>query len=335
MRDDSTSLQRTRGAALPLAPAGVGAAWRTAQVVVLFGTAGLVGLLAFRPAQGLRVLWAGAVPVLPAVLLVQPALWRNVCPLATLSLAVGRPGGRGIDAARVEMWTALGAALLYLVVPARLLLFDGSATAAILLIVGATLAAVAFGVGRESKAGFCNAMCPMLPVERLYGQAPVLDVSNVRCATCTTCTPRGCLDLAGGKAIAQVIGPARRTHHWLLRPFGLFAASFPGLVGGWFLLRRIPDPSVLQVYGGILVACVVSWALVAVAVRTLDVAMPTAMVTLAAVAAALFYWFTIASIRAAWSLPVALVLPARVVSLAAIGGWWIRRVAPALGPHPS
>ena len=45
----------------------------------------------------------------------------------------------------------------------------------------AGLAAWMLGRRGERKAGFCNALCPILPVERLYGQAPLVAAGNPRC----------------------------------------------------------------------------------------------------------------------------------------------------------
>src|SRR5690606_14925626 len=58
--------------------------WRLAQAAALLGLLGAVVALVAAPSLGLRVVWSAAVPVLPAVFLLAPALWRNVCPLATL-----------------------------------------------------------------------------------------------------------------------------------------------------------------------------------------------------------------------------------------------------------
>ena len=57
-------------------------------------------------------------------------------------------------------------------------------------IMGAVVALVAvgalvLGLLYDAKAGFCNAMCPVLPVERLYCQSPLIDVPNPRCVPCT------------------------------------------------------------------------------------------------------------------------------------------------------
>ena len=61
-------------------------------------TAMLVALVTF-PVAANRTFWFAIVPVLPALFLVNAELWRNVCPVATLSTlrdgdSVVRPLGR-------------------------------------------------------------------------------------------------------------------------------------------------------------------------------------------------------------------------------------------------
>ena len=98
------------------------------------------------------------------------------------------------------------------------------------------------------KAGFCNSICPVLPVERLYGQAPLATLSNPRCPDCTLCTPRGCIDLSPSKSVAQTFGPVRRSQAWLFTSFGVFAGSFPGFVLGYFTWQDVPFAAAGTVY---------------------------------------------------------------------------------------
>jgi hypothetical protein len=120
-------------------------------------------------------------------------------------------------------------------VPMRAIFFDVSASA----VLGAALLGIALaivgGLVFRWKAGFCNAFCPMLPVERLYGQDPLVDVGNGRCGACVSCTPGACIDLTPRKSIPQLLGQARKSDAWLRTPFGVFTTAFPGLVLGYWL----------------------------------------------------------------------------------------------------
>jgi hypothetical protein len=106
-------------------------------------------------------------------------------------------------------------------VPARHLLFNqnGPALAVTILAVGALAAAL--GTVFTVRSAFCNALCPVLPVEQLYGQSPLIQLDRGRCSTCVLCVKTGCLDLTD-KVIPQLLGTSRRSARWLLTPHGAF-----------------------------------------------------------------------------------------------------------------
>ncbi len=337
--------------------------WRLAQAAALLGLLGAVVALVAAPSLGLRVVWSAAVPVLPAVFLLSPALWRNVCPLATLgtgrppatplttsewrarlmatsTLPVGGPmapgpvpGSRALPTVHasadqrgrrsvIARANAIGIVLLVALLPARRLLLNDSALATLALVAAAGVAAWTLGRRGERKAGFCNALCPVLPVERLYGQAPLVAPDNPRCAPCTVCTTRGCLDLAGRKAVAQVLGPGRRSRAWLREPFGAFAAAFPGLVLAYGLAPALAG-NAAETVALFLALAASSWlAVLAAAVRGLpsSVLVPAC----AAVAAATYYWFVGPDLGRAWGMPT-LGEAVRVAGLGVVGLWVVAR----------
>lgn len=306
---------------------GSGPRWRLAQAAALLGLLGAVVALVAAPSLGLRLVWSAAVPVLPAVFLLSPALWRNVCPLATLGTG-GAPATprttseRRARRAVIAHANAAGIVILVVLLPARRLLLNESALATLALVAAAGLAAWTLGRRGERKAGFCNAFCPVLPVERLYGQSPLVAPDNPRCAPCTVCTTRGCLDLAGRKAVAQVLGPGRRSRAWLREPFGAFAASFPGLVLAYGLAPALAGNPV-EMVGLFLALGAVSWiAVLAAAVRgrPFSVLVPAC----AAVAAATYYWFAGPDLGRAWGMP-ALGEAFRVAGLGVVGLWVVAR----------
>jgi hypothetical protein len=47
----------------------------------------------------------------------------------------------------------------------------------------------AFIVGMlfKGKSGWCSSICPLLPVQRIYGQTPFLLVANTHCPPCVGC----------------------------------------------------------------------------------------------------------------------------------------------------
>ena len=64
--------------------------WKLAQFSGVVLTAVLLAGLLREPELTLKILWNAVVPLLPAVFLLQPEIWRNACPLATLNVVSGR-----------------------------------------------------------------------------------------------------------------------------------------------------------------------------------------------------------------------------------------------------
>ncbi len=291
----------------------------------------MVGLMA-RPEPTLHALWNVVIPLLPASFLVSPALWRGVCPIATLNtLSNGVIERRGLTVIWVPVTGTIGVALLALLVPARrfLLNTDGMALAAVILLVA--VAAVLLGALYDMKAGFCNSICPVLPVERLYGQAPLATLSNPRCPDCTLCTPRGCIDLSPSKSVAQILGPARRSHAWLFTFFGVFAGSFPGFVLGYFTRQDVPFAAAGSVYGAVGLMAAGSYAITVLAVRALKLEFNLALAILGAAGAGLYYWFAAPAFASALGLASAMAFGLRVVALALVAVWLayaVRRPSP-------
>ncbi|MEZ5660752.1 MAG: hypothetical protein R3E83_20255 [Burkholderiaceae bacterium] len=126
--------------------------WPLARVITMTGAIAMIVALLKWPAPALRLWWGLVVPLLPAVFLAAPGLWRNSCPL--------------------------------------------------------------------------------LPIQRLYGQMPFARVRHTHCQPCVGCA-RNCVDLAPERGPLADHYHADRRHRGLRR---LFAAAFPGLVLGYFLV---------------------------------------------------------------------------------------------------
>lgn len=301
--------------------------WRIAQAVGLLLLAGLMVGLVARPEPTLHVLWSVVIPLLPASFLVSPALWRGICPLATLNtLSNGLIERRALTAKWIPVGGATGVVLLALLVPARRFLFNTDAMALATVILLVAVAAVLLGALYDMKAGFCNSICPVLPVERLYGQAPLATLSNPRCPDCTLCTPRGCIDLSPTKSVVQTLGPARRSHAWLGTVFGVFAGSFPGFVLGYFTWQDVPFAAAGSVYLAIGLMAAGSYAITVLTVHALRLEFTLALAILGAAAAGLYYWFSAPALAIAVGLGPAMAFGLRVVALALVAVWLARAV---------
>ncbi len=206
-------------------------AWRTVQVLVWLVGVGLLVALVAAPELGIHAFWNVLIPVAPALLVFAPGVWRNICPLASTAL-VSRHAGISAKRPVSPVWQArlaLGGTLLLLaIVPLRHVVLDlnGPATA---LAIG-SLAVVAFGFGLmfEWKSGWCSGLCPVHPVEKLYGSKPAVTVPNAHCTACEQCVSP-CLDST------PAITPLSVNRYTSRRLAGLLlVGGFPGFVWGWF-----------------------------------------------------------------------------------------------------
>jgi hypothetical protein len=205
----------------------------------------LAGLF-LRPDLTLTILWSLVIPLVPASLLVAPQLWRNVCPLATLNMASNGLVARRNPSPRLLAGAAVaGMVLLGVMVPARRVMFNTDATILAVTIAAVAVLASVLGAVFEAKSGFCNALCPVLPVERLYGQAPFVELSNPRCDGCTHCSVKGCIDLAPAHAIEPVVQRLGKGRAWL----PVLAAAAAG-VYYWFASPILAGTLLLGSLGG-------------------------------------------------------------------------------------
>lgn len=309
--------------ALPVAPGRPW--WFAAQIVGLSLTAVLLVALVMMPQPALHVLWDMVIPLLPAVFLVNPLVWRSVCPLATLNEYSGNRSGGGALPPRAlrAAWVA-GVALLFVMVPARRFLFNENGLALAITIALVAVLALAAGLAYGGRAGFCNAICPVLPVEKLYGQAPLLPMAGARCALCTVCTPAGCIDLAADKTMAQTLGPRRKHSGWLRTGFGVFAAAFPGFVIGYFTTTNGDLASAGTVYVRVLGFAAVSYGAVVSLALLFNARARWAMPVLGAASLGLYYWYASPSLAESYALSPASAWVIRAV-MAAVIGWWLWR----------
>ncbi|MEW5917895.1 MAG: hypothetical protein AB1762_15945 [Gemmatimonadota bacterium] len=299
--------------------------WTIAQYAGVALTLLLLLGLAIRPALWLHVLWDMVIPLLPAVFLLNPMLWRNVCPLATLNSLTGRSiGRRTLDARAARFACGIGLLLLFLLVPARRFLFNTNGIALGATILAVSLLALIGGAIFSRRAGFCNAMCPVLPVEKLYGQNPLVQIGSARCADCSLCTASGCIDLAATKTVAQTMGPRRKDGRWLLTPFGVFAASFPGFIVAFSLLENGALDTAPAVYAQILAFAVVSYLAVAIITGASRLSMSRVMPLLGAAAFFLYYWFGAPVVAAAYGAPTVGVIVIRAGATLLLSVWLAR-----------
>lgn len=300
--------------------------WRRAQLVGLGLTGVLVLALLTWPAPALRWFWGVVIPVLPAVFLVNPMIWRNICPLATINTALVRPSfwNQRVASSRLPMLWSLGILLLIAMVPARRVLFNQNGPVLAATIISVSGLALLAGWLVPRRGGFCNTICPVLPVEKIYGQAPLIKVGSARCGNCSLCTPSGCIDLSGSKSARQSLG-RHNGRNWLLTPFGVFTAAFPGFILGYFSTADGPLTETFHVYTTVVAMMAISCALTVLVVVVLRLKVEVAMTLSGALAAGLYYWFSVPSMLEVMGVQNRLVaMSLKAVMFGVVAAWLLK-----------
>ncbi len=333
MSATNASIPANRG---PLAPASHAkrAAWGAGRVVVLLATVAiLLGLLRW-PETTLALLWNLLIPILPASFFITPQFWRGICPLATVNQWCGgrfrnaHAGGKLLSA-----FNLLGIVLLLVMVATRRLVFNENGPVLAITILLVIAAAALLGALFSVRAGFCNALCPILPVERLYGQHPLVRLDNRRCHPCTHCVPKGCLEVDQPKSILHAIRTSGGKYAWLGTGYGILAASLPGFIVGYFTQENVSWAATgaawaaVSVYLWIAACSLVSCLAALVIVRALRLNAVVSLTLLAVSAGALYYWWAAPLIVGALQLPPIAAWPLRGLIYLLLIVWLIRATA--------
>ncbi|HNG78016.1 MAG TPA: FAD-dependent oxidoreductase [Burkholderiaceae bacterium] len=224
-----------------------GWAWNLLRLGAVAASLALAAFLVLDPDHALPLFWGLIVPVLPLVFMFTPGLWRNLCPLATSNQLPRRLGiSQGLTQRALSQGLAypIGIALLIAGVVGRKLLFNFNGAATAELILAAMGSALLGGLLFKGKSGWCSSICPLLPVQRLYGQTPFIRIANTQCEPCVGCA-KNCYDFNPGQAyLADQYDPNPNYRNF--RRF--FAGIFPGLILGYYLvpdLRQVGAAEVL------------------------------------------------------------------------------------------
>jgi nitrite reductase (NADH) large subunit len=283
--------------------------WQAVRAVSVLAYLALCVTLFVRPAAGLFVFFGVIVPLLPILFFVAPGLWRNICPLAAAN-QVPRVLGftRGLTAPEWFRRRAFVVAmvLFFGIAGARLAVFNGSGPATGVLLAVVIAAAFLGGLLFKGKSGWCSQICPLLPLQRVYGQTPFVRVPNSHCRPCVACT-KNCYDfqpISAYQADLHEDDPA-----WTA-PRKLFVAALPGFVLGFFTLVGVGAQPWTTTYGQLALFFLGSVGLFYAAEALLPLSSAVTIAVWGAAALNIFYWFagvvladsfaTITGVRAPW-----------------------------------
>ena len=184
-----------------------------------------------------------------------------------------------------------------------------------LLLLGAMTAAFAGGMFFKGKSGWCSTMCPLLPVQRIYGQTPLFMVANAHCQPCVGCV-KNCYDFNPRAAYLADLNDA--DDYWSgYRRF--FVGAFPGLVLAFF---KVPSGSHLHILGEMALYVAVSLASFALFNAFIKTSTHTLTALYGGVAFSIFYWFVGASYG-----PPVIDWIARAAAIALAATWFVRTIA--------
>lgn len=217
-----------------LPPQGPAWLWTALRAVAVTGALAIAATLMAEPATGLLLFWGLAIPVVPAVLVVAPGLWRQVCPMAALNQlprTLGR--GRSLELPAPVKQAAFTIALVVFIGAVALrqpwLNHHGPSVGALVLAMLA--AALAGGWFFKGRSGWCGTFCPLGPIQRTYGQAPLVLVRNGYCEPCVGCQ-KNCYDFNPRAAVFSDVYDDDARYAAQRR---LFMGLLPGLLLGYFL----------------------------------------------------------------------------------------------------
>lgn len=212
--------------------------WWFLRLATLGVVAGLASFLVRDPEQGLKLFWTVAMPILPLFFAFAPGFWRQVCPMAfanqvprTFGFSQGKSLPKPVKAAAF----LIASTTFFALVSLRPFLFNVSAGGTLALIGLALSFAFIGGVVFSGRSGWCGTLCPLAPIQRVYGLGPIVKVRNGYCDTCLGCQ-KNCYDF---NPRAAFVADFQDKDPFYLAQRRLFTAALPGFVIGFFAYGRL------------------------------------------------------------------------------------------------
>jgi NADPH-dependent 2,4-dienoyl-CoA reductase/sulfur reductase-like enzyme/ferredoxin len=300
-------------------------AWWVIRAAVLAAMFTVVALLWIDPPLGLRIFWGIAIPLLPIFFFLAPGVWRNICPLASsnqLPRALNWTRAMTPPPLLKQYSYAISISFFFIFVSLRKIGLQTSGVWTGALLTAVVVSAFSGGMIFKGKSGWCSSICPLLPVQRVYGQTPFLLVANTHCQPCVGCT-KNCYDFNPKVAY---LADLREDSSWSAgRKY--FAAAFPGLILGFFRVPSVPAASIGLIYGELALYVAASIAIFFLLDSFIGVSTHKLTTLFAVAALNIFYWYAFPVIVKSVSglaSPAPLTWAARAVVLALSGAWVVR-----------
>lgn len=264
--------------------------WQTARVTVLVVTLGFVTLLFLKPELGLSLFWKLLLPCLPIVFATAPGLWRQVCPMAFLNQLPRQFGfsmEKTLPLVFKNMSYIFAVSAFFTLVSLRHVNLNAVPMAFFALVVAVLILAFVGGVIFKGRSGWCGTFCPLSPLQKIYGHAPLVSIRNGYCEPCLGCQ-KNCYDFNPQAALFSDLDDP---DPWYVGHRRFFVAGVPGLILGFF---HSGDPAVIGLgtyYLELTVSVLLSMGVFLALTSLLRVSLYKVVAIFGMASLILFYWF--------------------------------------------
>ena len=265
--------------------------WWGMRIATFITMLAVIWLVATRPADGFALFWKVMIPSLPLLFAIAPGIWRQICPMAFLNQlprTFGFSQERTLPVHFKNIAYFISVLLFFFLVSLRHVYFNKEPAALLALVFGALALAFIGGVLFKGRSGWCGTFCPLAPIQKAYGHAPVYTVRNGYCPSCVGCQ-KNCYDF---NPRAAFISDLTDKDLWYAGHKKFFAAGLPGFALGFFTAQD-PSQTGLGAYYLHLAGWIVTTLGIYMAARIFIRVSDYRAAAIAAMSAlVIFYWFT-------------------------------------------
>lgn len=264
--------------------------WSVLRVATLLFAFWLIYLLITAQSLGLTLVWALLIPLLPVSFAAIPGLWRQICPMAFLN-QLPRIYGFGLNYTLPVKWKNLAyyfaSIAFFLIVSLRHISLNHDPKMAGYVLLGASILALGGGIVFKGRSGWCGTFCPLAPIQRAYGQAPVVLLRNGYCPSCVGCQ-KNCYDFNPRAAIHSDLADS---DPWYSGHKEFFIAALPGFIVAFFMAQNPAQTGIAAYYLHLGLGMAMSLGIYMTVTRLVRISTYKASLTFSMAALTIFYWF--------------------------------------------
>jgi len=265
--------------------------WDAMRIATVVVTGLLVWVVARYPQTGFMLFWRLAIPLLPATFAFMPGLWRQVCPMAFLN-QLPRTLGFGLGKTLPTSWKngvyIVSVLTFFTLVSLRWVYFNINPISLIALMSIALGLAFLGGFVFKGRSGWCGTFCPLAPIQRTYGNAPIVVVKNGYCPTCVGCQ-KNCYDF---NPRAAIHGDLADPDPWYAGHKKFFIGGLPGFAAGFYLVENPRIVGLFTYYVELTGAIAVSLGCYIALTSLIRISAYKASAIFAMGALLIYYWFS-------------------------------------------